>query len=64
MKTTNTGSLHRFHDQVALWLGNGETLYLDPNQALKIARALNKCAKEIKTGVKFQDSKINTIDFK
>lgn len=36
--------VHRFRDHVAVYVGTGETVYLDPKQAKALARALNKAA--------------------
>lgn len=58
------GSLHRFGDDVAIWIGEGETEYLDFNQAMRLKNALNKYIREMRDHVSFQDSKINTITFK
>ena len=40
--------IHRFGDTVAMYLGEGETVYLTPKQAKEIAKALNACAKDCK----------------
>lgn len=37
--------VHRFHDRVALHAGKGETVYLSPKNARKMARALNAAAR-------------------
>lgn len=48
MKTEKkTGQIHRFHDNVAVYLGDGSTCYLAPAVARRIARALNACANDI-----------------
>lgn len=41
------GQIHRFHDDVAVYLGDGSTVYLAPAVARQIARALNACADDI-----------------
>lgn len=43
------GQVHRFRDAVAIHIGKGETLYLKPADAQRIARALNKAAKSCKS---------------
>ena len=49
--------IHRFFDKAAVsFLGvDGETVYLDAKQAKKVAAALNKCAREIRS-TKFSSS--------
>lgn len=42
-------SVHRFHDEVAVHVGDGQTTYLSAKQARKLARALNKAAKSVET---------------
>lgn len=53
MKTM--ASVHRFHDKVAVYVGNGGTTYLTAKQARKLARALAACAKSV-VDEKFVDS--------
>lgn len=38
---------HRFHDNVAIWIGDGETVYLTAKDARKLARAINKTVRSI-----------------
>jgi hypothetical protein len=40
-----TAQVHRFRDSVAAYLGNGDTTYLTPKEARKLARALNGAAR-------------------
>jgi hypothetical protein len=54
--------VHRFHDKVAIYIGTGETVYLEPKLARKIAKALNSCAKDIGAR-KFTDSSFGTHEF-
>ena len=37
--------VHRFRDRVAVYAGKGETVYLSPKNARKMARALNAAAR-------------------
>jgi hypothetical protein len=37
--------VHRFRDKVAVYVGGGETVYLKPVNARKLARALNAAAR-------------------
>jgi len=61
--TFTRGSLHRFHNTVAIYLGDGETIYLTPKEARKIAAGLFKFARDIETK-DFSDSQVHTIDLK
>lgn len=40
--------IHRFRDSVAVALGNGETVYLTPKEATKLANKMKACAKDIR----------------
>lgn len=53
--------VHRFRDHVAVNLGNGPTVYLTPQEARALARALNKAAREIAAGVPFAQSTVGTF---
>ena len=53
MKTI--ASVHRFGDQVAIYVGDGSTTYLTAKQARALARALRDCAKSV-VDEKFVDS--------
>lgn len=53
--------VHRFHDQAAIFIGTGSTAYFDAKEARKIARHLNKIAKEIETS-RFTESKAGTLE--
>lgn len=51
--------VYRFGDCIALYIRNGKTIYITPNDAKSLARVLNACAKDIKAN-KFSNSKFNT----
>lgn len=55
--------VHRFRDSVAVYLGKGETVYLTPATAHKIAKAMNACARDIKAR-DFIDSEFSTVTIK
>lgn len=57
----NIASVHRFGDKVAVSVGDGSTTYLTPQQAKKLAKALNACAKSVLTE-KFVDSHFGTVE--
>lgn len=57
MKTI--ASVHRFGDQVAIYVGDGSTTYLTAKQARALARALRDCAKSV-VDEKFVDSAFGT----
>ena len=57
MKTI--ASVHRFGDQVAIYVGDGSTTYLTAKQARALARALWDCAKSV-VDEKFVDSAFGT----
>ena len=52
---------HRFHGAVALYVGRGETVYLSPQNARCLARAINKVAKSCETE-SFQESTCGTFE--
>ena len=64
MKTAQplkSAHVHRFGDKAAVSLpGKGETVYLTPKEARKLARALNSCARSI-GAVSFRDSDFGTV---
>lgn len=41
--------VHRFHDAAALYVGAGETVYIDAKAARKMARALYAVARSIES---------------
>ena len=57
MKTI--ASVHRFRDQVAVYVGDGSTTYLTAKQARALARALRDCAKSV-VDEEFVDSAFGT----
>ena len=57
MKTI--ASVHRFGDQVAIYVGDGSTTYLTAKQARALARALRDCAKSV-VDERFVDSAFGT----
>lgn len=62
MNRPGNAQVHRFHDRVALSLpGAGETVYLEPKEAAKLARALSGGARNIKAQ-KFVDSDFGTVE--
>jgi len=54
--------LHRFRGDVAISLGQGETAYLTPVIARKVAAALRACAKDIGAH-EFYKSQFATVRF-
>lgn len=54
--------VHRFRDLVALSLGTGETVYLEPRDVRKLTRALNRTAKSCETEM-FVNSTAGTHEF-
>lgn len=52
--------VHRFRDKVAVYVGKGETVYLSPANARKLARALNAAAKSCETEA-FTESRDLTV---
>ena len=57
MKTI--ASVHRFGDQVAIYVGDGSTTYLTAKQARALARALRDCARSV-VNEKFFESSFGT----
>lgn len=57
-------NIHRFHDHIAVYMGNGETVYLKPSDVRVFAKELLECADDV-TGVPcFQYSLYKSKDFK
>jgi hypothetical protein len=55
--------VHRYHDSVAVHVGSGETTYLSPKNARRLATALLQAAKSVETE-KFSESNVpNTSIF-
>ena len=57
MKTI--ASVHRFGDQGAIYVGDGNTTYLTAKQARALARALRDCARSV-VNEKFFESSFGT----
>lgn len=57
----STAQVHRFGDCVAAYLGDGQTVYMTPGDAKRLAVALNKCARDCIAN-KFTDSKFTTFE--
>ena len=55
----NVASVHRFGDQVAIYVGDGSTTYLTTKQARALARALRDCAQSV-VNEKFFESSFGT----
>ena len=55
----NIASVHRFGDQVAIYVGNSRTTYLTTKQARALARALRDCARSV-VNEKFFESSFGT----
>lgn len=53
--------VHRFRDAVALYVGNGRTVYLDRRDAARLAKALSAVARDVKARP-FQDSTCGTFE--
>ena len=53
--------VHRFGDKVALYTHGNPTVYLTPQHAQQIAKALQVCTAEIIGGVPFSNSKVGTV---
>ena len=59
-----TAHVHRFYGRVAVSLpGKGETVYLKPAEARKLARALNACSRDISSFPQFSVSPFATVEF-
>ena len=55
-----SNQVHRFHDTVAAYLGNGETTYMTPYQARELGKALIEIADDCDK-VRFVDSHVGTF---
>lgn len=55
--------IHRFGKHVALYVGNGETVYITPNDARTLANALNACADEIVNVPNFAQSTVGSKEW-
>jgi len=63
MSNETIGSVHRFRDTVAVYIGTGATVYLSTKEAVALARALNACSRDIKKS-SFVNSEFKTTDIK
>ena len=70
-----TAQIHRFGDCVAMFLSTGETVYMTPKDARKIAKNLNACSRDVKQSkysngtfktfsIELQDTGYNGHDYK
>jgi hypothetical protein len=54
--------VHRFGDLTAISLpGKGATVYLTVTEAQQLARALNRCARDVKTEPRFSVSRFASV---
>lgn len=58
-----SAQVHRFRDHVALYVGNGETVYITPADARTLADALNACADDVKTNPNFCLSQVGSKEW-
>lgn len=64
MSTTCRGAqVHRFRDNVAAYLSDGQTAYLTADEARTFAVALLGAADEIEAGTPFARSTVGTTSF-
>jgi len=61
MENAKMSRVYRFRDTVAVSLGNGETAYINPNHARKLARALKRDARSCETE-RFTESTFGTVE--
>lgn len=54
--------VYRFNGRVAVYLGGGSTVYLQPREAKAIAAAMNACCRDIAKR-DFASSQMGTRDF-
>ena len=63
-ETTNA-QVHRLNGQVAIWVDDGDglglTVYFGTVDARKIARAINRCAADIRVHSKDSESQFSTF---
>jgi hypothetical protein len=60
---TIPAQVHRLRDHVAVYLGNGETVYIRPIDARTIAFALNECAHDIENIPNFSHSQFGSMEW-
>ena len=63
MADQTSAQVHRFRHAVAAYLGKGETTYLSPKDARKLARALIACARDCEREELFSKSTFRTVNF-
>lgn len=56
-----SAQVHRFHEFIGCYLGNGGTVYLTPKEARAIARALNGCARSVTKEARFSEHTFGTF---
>jgi hypothetical protein len=56
----SAANVHRFRDLIAVSVGDGSTTYLTPKAARQLARALNGCARSVKSH-RFADSSFGSV---
>lgn len=54
-------NVYRYRDSIAVYVGNGQTVYFSALEAAKLGAAITKAAREIKRGVPFADSNVGTF---
>lgn len=70
-----TAQIHRFGDCVAMYLSNGETVYMTPQDARKLSQQMLECAQDVKRhkygngtfktfSIELQDTGYNGCKFK
>lgn len=55
--------VHRFHGHVALYVDNGQTVYITPADARTLADALNACADDVQNQPDFSHSQFALKQF-
>ena len=56
-----TAQLHRFGDCVVMYLSKGETVYMTPKDAIRLAKHLTACSKDIKSN-RFVNGTFPTVE--
>lgn len=57
---SNSAQIHRFHEDVAIYLNTGKTIYLSVDEAKQISQAIDDCVVDI-NNCKYRDSKLKTF---
>ncbi len=60
---TISAQVHRFRDHVALYVGNGETVYVKPQDARTLGEALLACADDVEIQPNFSLSQVGTKEW-